>query len=162
MCNQCLKEKIDRVVLRTRIVRAYPSIRDLRLLCEDLTQMLLLKGRDDLISPDLLGGNELEEKVLSLIEFFDKNDMLPDLIEVVCAKRPYLKHHDFYLKYARSDTYRLLNSQHFDLNKIVEPFFKIVRENQGVICFAMPCDYSEFHEIFCRRIEDELEHLPEF
>lgn len=162
MCNQCLKEKIDRVVIRGIIVKICSSMGDFRILCADLTQALLLKGIDKPVRPELLDGENLKEKALSLLESFDKADMLPDLIEFVCMKYPHLKHHHFFIKKSVRNDERLLNHQHFDLDPLVDTFFKIVRESQGVVCFAIPCDYSEFLKIFCHRIEEELEHLPEF
>jgi hypothetical protein len=53
-----------------------------------------------------------------------------------------------------SPAYHLCEPHYFDLDRMVQEFLRKVLEGQEVVGFAIPCDYSKFPEIFCKRIED--------
>src|SRR5260370_19771237 len=50
--------------------------------------------------------------------------------------------------------YHLCTPHQFDLERLVQEFLQKVLESQGVVGFAIRCDYSKFLEIFRMRIEN--------
>lgn len=77
---------------------------------------------------------------------------------------------NFYLQYEQciskdqlvSPAYHLCEPHHFDLEPLEETFLKKVRESEEIVGFAIPCDYSNFFEIFHTRLKDTIREHKTF
>src|SRR5581483_7549521 len=78
-----------RYILREAIVRAF-TIGELEVLCYDLAQNLRLDGINVSVSPEILEGTSLREKVQSLINYCERHGILEPLIRTVLHLRPNL------------------------------------------------------------------------
>src|SRR5258708_29688697 len=84
------QDEINQVTLREFMVQAF-SLEELRTLCADLTQELRNQHIHELITLDMLPGNDLRGKVQSLIEYCDRRGYLPFLVATIQTARPLLK-----------------------------------------------------------------------
>lgn len=79
--------QVDKRALRHTILDAY-SLEELELLCADLEEQLNARGHGIRLSLEELGGSSKPAKVLNLIEFLDRRQLLNTLVETVRQQRP--------------------------------------------------------------------------
>jgi hypothetical protein len=80
--------RTDKLVLRTALVN-YFSREELDALCFDLQEELRVKGLHvGPISLEVVGGNGKTAMVLNLIQYLERRNLLPHLVELVRSSRP--------------------------------------------------------------------------
>lgn len=78
---------IDKHLLRETIIHFF-NVEELEILCADVEQSITQEGIPIQLNLEIVGGNSKSGKVLNLIQFLDRRELLPYLINVVRRERP--------------------------------------------------------------------------
>jgi hypothetical protein len=82
------QSRTDKLALRTALVN-YFSREELDALCFDLQEELRVKGLNEgPINLEVVGGNSKTAMVLNLIQYLERRNLLPHLVELVRSSRP--------------------------------------------------------------------------